>query len=385
MKNILKIQNCYNCSVCSFVCPTNCIDMEKQESGFLIPKVDTKKCIECGLCLKKCPSYSTGQKRIFDECYILKSKDKGVLDYTASGGVFATIALCLFEKGWSIFGCVFNDDMQAVIKEAHSLNDVKKMCGSKYVSSDATTSYIEVKRRLLEGKNVFFSGLPCQCGALKKYLGKEYDNLITFDLICHGTPSQKLFDKYILSIEKKYKCKVIECNFRTKRYTNWGEYVLEITLENNKHILIPANLDLYYQVFFSNKSFRHSCYNCQYALNQRESEVTIGDAWGMALSSDDYRGLSCLIVNNMKGNAFFNSISVLFDYKKVTFNQLKENNHQLYRPSFDSRNDNDFYENIDVYDFEQFCSHKGIKINKPIFNKVKYKVKLILKYLKLKG
>ena len=75
-----------------------------------------------------------------------------------------------------------------------------------------------VKSELEKGTMVCFTGTPCQISGLLNFLGKEYENLITIDMICKGVPSPKLWKKYVDFQEKKYKSKIKKVSFRKKTY-----------------------------------------------------------------------------------------------------------------------------------------------------------------------
>ena len=98
----------------------------------------------------------------------------------------------------------------------------------------------------------------------KKYIDTNDENLITIDLVCHGVPSPKLFEKYIKYIEKKENSKVVNYEFRNKEKNGWGSNV-KIEFENGKKRYIKGSLDSYNKTFYAAKAFRESCYNCKYA------------------------------------------------------------------------------------------------------------------------
>lgn len=378
MENISIVEKCVGCRACEQICPTKCISMTVNEQGFLVSKVKEEECINCQLCQKKCPLLGSKRAVSDKKSYILRSNKLEEVLKSASGAVFGTVARKLFEQEWEIFGCIFDENMKAIIKKADNIDEIEKMCGSKYVSSDTRATYTEVKKLLKNNKKVLYTGLPCQCAGLKKFLGISYQNLFTMEVICHGVPSQKLFDKYIEFIQYKYHSKVNNCNFRTKKVNNWGEYILEINL-NRRDIFIPSQLDLYYKMFFSSKYFKESCYFCKYASSYRAADITIGDAWGEKLDEKDKKGLSCLIINNEHGKELFNYINKEFKYKESDYEVLSKSNIQLKKPSEDCRKGKNYYEDIENKTFLEIAKTGDINIKYRLLKILRYKIKL-LKY-----
>lgn len=248
MKNVNNLNECYGCRVCELKCPANCVTMIENKKGFLIPKVDENTCINCSVCIKHCQVFSEYKKNTIKQCYVLQSKNKNNLEKSASGSFFYTMAQKAYEAKINIFGCLFDSELNPVIKKATTCDDIENMCGSKYVESDVLKTYEEVENLLINGEAVIYTALPCQVAGLKKYLNREYDKLVTIDLICHGTPSRKLFRKYIQYLEKKYNSKVKNIIFRNKKNIEWGRYVEKVMFED-KEIIMPSNLDLYYSAF----------------------------------------------------------------------------------------------------------------------------------------
>ncbi len=379
MENVNKLNGCYGCRVCELKCPINCITMKENEKGFLTPVVDQNKCVNCGVCLRCCQVLSDYRNSNIKQCYVLQSKEKKNLEKSASGSFFCTVAKKAYKNDINIFGCLYDSELNPIIQKVSSYDDIENMCGSKYVESDVLKTYEEVENLLKNEESVIYAALPCQIAGLKKYLNREYDKLITIDLICHGTPSRKLFKKYIQYLEKKHNRKVKNIVFRSKKNIQWGRFVEKIVFENKK-IIGPSNLDLYYSAFFSNNAFKDSCYSCTYAKNKKVSDITIGDAWGEKLSKNDSKGLSCIIINNQKGIDFFENYKDLFLLKDTDFESLAKNNKQLLQPS-KKINKKDFYKDIDKKDFVSFMNSNEIFITKKGFKMVKFKIKYFINKL----
>lgn len=212
----LEKKECCGCSSCAQKCPTGAISMIENEEGFLYPSIDKEKCINCGLCSKVCPQLKTIEKKEdYPKAYAMRNQNLNDLKESSSGGIFSVIANYVLENGGVVFGAQYTDDFKVEhvgVENKDKLNLLRK---SKYVQSDINSTYKEVESNLKKGKMVLFTGTPCQVYGLKSYLMVEYENLILCDLICHGVPSPKAFQKYLGEFEKKNK-KVISYDFRTK-------------------------------------------------------------------------------------------------------------------------------------------------------------------------
>lgn len=207
MINLSKIKKkCYACGACINICHSKAINMHEDEYGFSYPKIDLEKCIECGLCEKVCPINSNPQNTPII-AFTAAWNNKNIIK-CASGGMFASMATYIIFKGGVVFGCAMEKiqgKYKPIIKSANNLKDLQPLLGSKYVQADTQNTYYETQKLLKKGIQVLYSGTPCQISGLKNYLQRNYDNLITIDIICHGTPNTKIFQSYISYIEKKKK------------------------------------------------------------------------------------------------------------------------------------------------------------------------------------
>ena len=193
---IVDYSRCTACGACVQVCPQQCIAMKENEDGFCYPSVNSLMCIECGRCESVCPIHDKNEKRSF-KVYAAVNKDENALEAASSGGLFCAIAEWTLKKEGVVYGCAYTDGMKASHIRIDSFASLHSLFGSKYVQSDTNNSFISAKKDLAEGRWVVFSGTPCQIAGLRCFLGKEYERLITVDIICHGFPSQAYFDKYI--------------------------------------------------------------------------------------------------------------------------------------------------------------------------------------------
>ena len=329
-----KAEECCGCGVCSLVCPVNAISMNEDEYGFSMPVVDQNLCINCGKCQKKCAFIHPGsyQNNRAETVYAAALKDESVLKGSASGGVFAGLAVNVIENAGMVFGAAWEEDFSVKHKGISSKNDLHQLQGSKYTQSDARDSFKEIEELLKEDKRVLFSGTPCQVAALKSYLGKEYESLITVDLICHGVGNNRMLQDDVKYLEKKYGKKIKNIAFRTKR-TGWGTsgdiLFADNTLKKYTTIVSP-----YYYYYLDNVIFRDSCYNCPFASGYRPADITIGDYWrvesahpGVFINIEN--GISCILVNTDKGKGFLNQTGHLFSLCESDYKKISDRNGQL--------------------------------------------------------
>lgn len=393
--NIEKASECCGCGACSNICPQNAIKMVENEEGFKYPTIDESKCIDCGLCKKVCPWLNENSREDYmpdPVCYAAKSLNKDIQKKSSSGGLFSVLATKVIEKNGIVVGCELDSNHKAHHIIVKNEEELYKLRGSKYIASDLGNVFIEVRSELQQGKLVLFSGVPCQVSALLSFLQKKYDNLITVEIICHGTPSQKSFDKYVEYLEKKNNAKLVNYSFRSKEAACWGTYKALAEFEegeqnNTKKIIkkINADFDPYYSSFLKCQNHRESCYECKYAKSDRNADVTLGDFWGIEhIKPDmiDYDGVSAICINTLKGKNLFELIKEKIEYTLVDYNDVKKHNHQLKLPSKRPEERNNWYQNIDENNF-----FKNIKVRKSIKlivkNMVPQKMKLRIKqYIK---
>ncbi len=286
---------------------------------------------------------------------ILKSKKKVLLD-----GIFSVIANFILDKDGVVYGCAFNDDLVAEHIRIDDKSDLYKLRGSKYVQSNTKNTFIEVKEDLLNGKYVLYSGTPCQVAGLKAYIGKEYEKLITIDLVCHGVPSPKLFKKYKEYLEKKYKSKIISYEFKNKEKNGWGSNA-KILFENGKAKYFPANLDSYYKSFLKSINSRECCYKCKYSNTDRISDITLADYWGIEKIHPEFydeNGVSAILINTEKGKNVLYQISDNVLIKCTKLENVIKKNKNLEKAAIRVIDRNSIYNQIDVLSYASYEKEK---------------------------
>ena len=293
---------CTQCFTCVAVCPQNCITMVPSEAGFSKPAIDRNKCIECGLCMKSChqKGYSPYlQRAIPQNVYASWSKDNKIRQSSSSGGIFSVFASYILKREGVVFGASFVEGLHLRHVAVADVFELKKLRGSKYLQSDLSGCYEEVKEYLQLDKYVLFTGTPCQIAGLYAFLKKDYAKLYTCDVICHGVPSQAAFDLYC----EKINLSLSHCvDFKFRYLKGWG-----FQLSYND-ISIPVSDCYYMNAFSKGYMFMESCYKCPYAKLERISDITMADFWGIGkhgrpFKKDVVSGVSLVIdnVGNMMG------------------------------------------------------------------------------------
>lgn len=318
----LKDKNkCCGCGACTQICPKNCISLVDDEEGFLYPIIDTSQCIDCGLCEKSCQyiskPISSAVRPI--NIYAAYNKNLDVRLNSSSGGVFSSLAEYVLDNNGIVFGAAFDENWNVHHISIENKADLYKIRGSKYVQSRTENTYKETLEYLKQNKMVLYSGTPCQILGLKKFLRKEYDRLITVDVICHGVPSPKVWQIY-LKEQVKYN-KIENITFRDKQ-KGWRNYSLGIkTTSNIFRFPMEDNTSPYMKGFLKDLYLRPSCYNCIAKNFRSNSDISIADYWwiqNVAPHMDDNKGCSQIYINTEKGQKI---IDVLDLYKKETYKE----------------------------------------------------------------
>lgn len=328
--------NCSGCGLCKDICPVNAIEMVMDEEGFRYPVILEDKCIKCGLCKKSCIYYnnrSNLEKEKILKVYAVSNKNSSKLLSCSSGGVFVSLYEYVIGQGGYVVGVKYNKEMKAVYDITNSLDECEKFKGAKYVEADSNDIKVRVKEILKDNKLVLFTGNPCQIAALKKYLNKDYDNLILVEIICHGVPTSKLFEEYVSYLEKKYGSKVIDFKFRDKE-VGWysGKSMIKVFLEDGRVLKEMLRYNDYNRIFASNVGCRPSCYNCYYAGINDLADITIGDYWGIDKVMPKFykkhkKGISIFKINTLKGEKIFDKIRSDFFVEESNVSDAYRRNH----------------------------------------------------------
>jgi len=378
-----KNEECCGCKACGDICPKDAIEYNF-DKGFWYPYKNMKKCIDCKKCEEVCPIDFKEKILIEDneQVYACFVNDKNILFQSSSGGMFTLLANYILENNGIVFGCKYSENMIVIHAEANKYEQLIPLSGTKYVQSDTAGIYKIVKKRLDEGQKILFSGTPCQIEALKNYLDKEYFNLITVDIVCHGVPSPQIFIDYIKLIEKKKNLKIKDFQFRNKTI-GWNTPMRIIKYYNglvnkNKLVKDPFNY------LFQNLDLieRPSCYECKYAGAKRISDITIGDYWGVEKNTPEMfnnnNGVSIILLNTKKGNDFFLNIPKnRYTIKQISLKSAQEKNIPLRNNIRKNEKRNEFFKNYDRKGIEYCIKHYSET------NKIKRIIKKILRKIKI--
>ena len=301
--------DCTGCSACANVCPVNAIVMMQNDEGFLYPHIDESKCIKCGLCQRTCPMNGFDFKNNpSPKCFAVMANDELRKD-SSSGAFFPVLAAYVINRGGVVYGAAFDENMQLRHIAAQTMDELQKLKGSKYLQSKIGDCYTQVKKFLDAGRLVLFTGTPCQCAGLVKFLPRAYENLVVADVVCHGVPSQAVFDNYLHSEFPGQR--VLNTNFRDKK-DGWGNGYIITNVTDAGVRSYRDDADSYMQAFFANISLRHSCYRCKFARMPRVSDFTMADFWGVPDEMNDHRGTSCILLNTPRAAGVFNEIRNAF-------------------------------------------------------------------------
>ncbi len=358
---IVAVKDCTGCSACLNSCPVGCIVMSADEQGFRYPFVDRSSCIDCGLCESVCPVRNLADNNHPESLfYGCKHVDDDVRRRSSSGGFFYELAKSVILSGGTVFGAAFSDDYHKVVHiQASTLEVLEPIRVSKYVQSEVELSYPLVKEALEQGKTVLFSGTPCQIAGIKSYIGQVPDNLILAEVVCHGVPSQKVWDIYLSGLEKDYGSKVKSVSFRDKS-KSWRKSDFLVLFEDGTEFRQPNSENPYMKAFLKNLSLRPSCSDCRFKRFSSGADITMGDFWGsteLGDSFDDDIGISVVALNTQKGRKCFDSVkNNLRDIVKLSENQAFVFN-EGYRDST-VRNElaTVFYAGLQQKDFAQLVS-----------------------------
>ncbi len=309
----LKSEYCTGCGACYNLCPTEAIKMEYNAEGFSEPVIDPEKCIKCGLCLKKCPSYHPTYKNDPNPpCYASYGKDD-IRMKSSSGAIFSLISSYILQNGGYVCGAAFDDKFVLRHTLVNSEKDMQKLRESKYVQTDTNTVFTQIGELLKKDTMVLFSGCGCQTAGLYAYLDAKKistDKLYTIDLMCHGSPSPKLFEQYINEVHGGPD-NIESLSFRSKEYFGWSTE-MNVKYKDGSVYRKTRSIDPYYKAFLPCISVRKACGRCTFAKLPRQGDITLADFWGVANYDNkltDGKGTSIVVINNEKGQFMIDAIS----------------------------------------------------------------------------
>lgn len=360
----IPVQNCSSCGACANVCARSAISMRLDGEGFYHPVIDADKCVQCGACEKVCPwnnsvenpNVSTATPRTFAAF----AKNESIRLESSSGGIFTILAEKIIDEGGVVVGVAQLSSTKFGHIVVDNKADLSKLRGSKYVQADAGLVYREVRSLLKAGKKVLFSGTPCQVAALYAVLDKnEYADLVTVDIVCHGTPSVKVFEKYVAEIEKENSAQVLSSRFRDKR-VGWRLFSMTSSLNSNSGDCVQVSKtlreDKFMRVFLQNICLNSSCVDCKYGKLPRIADITLGDYWNIATvhpEMDDNKGSSVVLLNTDHGKALFDSVVDGMNYSESKVEFAIDGNPCIVRSSKPHPKRAEFFANLDNHTLDE--------------------------------
>lgn len=344
--------------MCADACTVGAISYRTDGEGFWYPQTDDKACIRCGRCVKLCPSLGLSGKENRDgpapAVFAAWNKDADVRARSTSGGIYYALAETMLEQGGCLAGCAYSGDLKGAYHMiGESREDLERIMGSKYFQSDTAGIYKAVHKELLDGRRILFCGAPCQSAALKSYLGREYDGLVTVDFICRGINSPKAYKRYLEGCEKKYRSGVSRVHFKNKKdgWTSLGTYIL---FENGREYHRNRVNDPWVNGFVRGNLFmRPCCSACRYKGLPRASDLSIGDFWGLKGSPEDmFQGISLVMANTEKGAAYLEKAGGKLQVQKRSFEEALAGNLCILNPAPQGERRAEFFRRVDTEDFE---------------------------------
>lgn len=348
--------DCVGCGACANVCPKNCLNMIVDKYGFLHPEIQKDNCVTCGACEKVCPIINKNIKeKNTVPAYAVYSKNDKVRASSSSGGLFYTIAKYIIENGGIVYGAAFDENLYLRHTGVESAEDLYLLQGSKYLQSDIKLCLREIKKHLSDNRPVLFCGTPCQVEGLLRYLNKPYENLFTLDFICHGVPSPKAWQEYIRSQEKAFSSKVCSASFRDKTY-GWTSFSSTLNFVNKSEYLEAHHKDSYMKAFLQNISLRKSCYNCSFKTLNRNSDITMGDLWGIKNilpSLTDDMGVSVAFIQSEKGKQIFEQVNESLWIQEIPSDLVIANNSAVVKSVYEHNFRDYFFQNLGKQNFKK--------------------------------
>lgn len=338
-KQTINPNACIGCTACAHICPVDAIRIKKNAEGFLCAEIG-EACIKCGACYDVCPiqqgHISSAEYKDAYACYL---KNSEVQRASTSGGIFYSIARAVLTSGGVVYGVTMDETLTVKHIPIKKQEDLHLIQGSKYVQSELGNTYSDIKDRLEKGEYVLFSGTGCQVAGLKRYLKKDYENLLTVDLICHGIPSPGMFEDYTKYLGRKYGGTVVSYKFRQKNPDTAQSYDTKIGIQKGRMVvekLISGDDDPFTVNYLQNTLQNKECYSCKFASLNRSADVTLGDYWGIDNVHPDFakgNSVSLVLLNSDKAITLWDSIKEDVDFVPTDREKILKHNRQLSEPA----------------------------------------------------
>ncbi len=386
----IPVANCSSCGACANICARGAITMQLDAEGFYRPVIDTTKCVQCGACEKVCPwtteVANPNVASLVPRTIAAYAKDESVRMESSSGGIFTVLAEKILDDGGVVVGVA----QMEPTRFGHVVIDNKvvlaKLRGSKYVQADVGLVYREVRNLLKAGRKVLFSGTPCQVAGLYAVLGNAVSaDLFTVDIVCHGTPSVKVFEKYVREMEKTDDSVLDGINFRDKS-EGWSGYALLHRFRSGKSVSVHHGRSKYMRLFLSRICQNTSCDDCHYRKLPRIADISLGDYWGISNhhpEMDDNKGTSVVLLNTAHGRELFDSVAGKVTQCDSKIEYAIAGNPCIVRSSTQHPKRVEFFSNLDKYALDllvkMYCPYPTI------VKKLYYRLRGVLGKIKRMG
>lgn len=360
MIKIIDPSECCGCTACASICSRGAITMKPDALGFLYPVVDEDKCIECGLCEMVCEfndNYDTSLNLPHLDIFAARHKDISEVETSRSGAAFIAISDYVLENNGVVYGAGYTDHFRVVHKRATTKEERDEFKGSKYVQSDMTGVFRQVKDDLKKGLTVLFSGTPCQTAGVNSFVGKKLrKNLLLVDIVCHGVPSPYIWRDYLSYVEREHHESVISVNFRDKGLFGWTDHRESFGFKDS-----VESKTIFTYLFYRHIMFRHSCGKCKYTNLKRPSDITLADFWGWEKTDQfiniDDKGVSLIFCNTAKGCNVFHAIEDRMNIIPAKIENCMQ--HNLSSPSKINSYRTDFEKDYQSKGFEYILNRYG--------------------------
>lgn len=369
-------EECFGCGACANSCPRNAITMVADGKGFLYPEINESLCVNCMVCKLSCQIQHEDEMKEdkATKCYGFKNEDS-IRRKSSSGGAYTAISDYVLSESGSCFGTVFTDTKDVIFQKAVNKQERDRFLGSKYVQSSIGTAYIEIGKELKNHEKVLFTGTPCQVSGLKHYLKAKKistEGLLTVDLLCHGTPSPKVWKDYVRFLEDGNNARMISYTFRDKD-KGWIGYHIKAEYDNGNSECESREELTFLTIFSMDIALRPSCYKCPYACRERCGDITIGDYWGIHQLDEifaDNKGVSLVVPNNNLGEKLISSIfkNPLYRWKEYSYSNVNQPN--LEHPTLKNLVTDIFWKDYQTKGFLWIIKKYGGYNNTSIVNKI---------------